>query len=70
MNPQVIKWASGIIVLITLSGFVGSTAVRMDRVEQEAKKVAGLEKHMELVLIYLKLQDPDLYEKAVRLYNN
>jgi len=70
MNQSVIKWASGIIVLITLSGFVGSTAVRMDRIEREAKKVAGLENHIEIILLFLKLQDPERYEKAVQLHNN
>ena len=69
MSSQVVKWASGIIVLITLSGFVGSTAVRMAYIEQEAEKVSGFEKQMKIMSLYMKLQDPILYHKAESLAN-
>lgn len=69
MNQAVIKWASGVIVLITLCGFIGSSAVRISRIEKEAHEVEGLKNSMNLVLIYLKLQDPILYEKAKQLSN-
>lgn len=69
MDKTVIKWASAILVLITLCGFIGQSAVRLNRVETETEKVSKIEKQMQIVTLYLKLQDPNLYNKAERLAN-
>ena len=69
MNAQVIKWASGLIILITLCGFIGATAVRVNNIERESEKVSAIEKQIKTINLYLKLQDPSLYHKAEQLAN-
>jgi hypothetical protein len=69
MNAQSIKLASGIIVLLTLCGFIGRSAVRINRIEHETEKVSSIEKHIQIMNLYMKLQDPTLYNKAEQLAN-
>jgi hypothetical protein len=69
MNTQAIKWASGIIVLLTLCGFIGRSAVRINSIERETEKVSSIEKHIQIMNLYMKLQDPTLYSKAEQLAN-
>ena len=69
MNRDVIKWVSGVIAIVTLCGFIGQSAIRMNRIEKESQKVASIENNMRMVLIYLQLQNPTLYEQAKKLSN-
>lgn len=69
MNAQIVKWAGGVLVLISLCGFIGRSSVRMSRIESESEKVKEIQRQMLIVNLYLKLQDPELYNKAERLAN-
>jgi hypothetical protein len=64
---QAVKWAGGLLVLITLCGFIGRSASRINKIESESEKVSSIEKEIQIITLYLKLQDPVLYNKAEQL---
>jgi hypothetical protein len=59
-----VKWAGGIITILGLAGFVGRSAVRLNAMEEETRKVSRMQKSLQIINLYMKLQDPALYKKA------
>ena len=67
VNKTLVGWASGALVLIALITAFAGFVTRLNAMETETKKVQGIEKNIQIITLYLKLQDPDLYKKAESL---
>lgn len=61
------KWAGAIVTLTILGGWMSDASIRLHKMEEETKKVAGNRQQIKIITLYLKLQDPDLYQRAEEL---
>jgi hypothetical protein len=66
MNPTVYlvtKWAGALGAILVLGGF----SVRLSKIEDNADKVPGIEHHIRIQTIYMKLTDSTKFNLAVEL---
>ena len=67
MNKPVIKWVSGITATAGLAALIGSSAIRLNAMEEKTEKVDGMEFEIRVISITLKLLFPDKYRQAEEL---
>lgn len=67
MNRQVAKWAAGVTVIIGLVVYIAQAAVRLNAIEEKAAKVPDVEKQVRIITIYIKLVDPENFDRATEL---
>lgn len=61
------KWAGGATVFIGLVAYISNAAIRLNAIEEKSTKVPIMQRDIQIIILYLKLTDPDNYEKAKEL---
>lgn len=67
MNKSIVTMAGQIMTLVILVVFIAKASIRLNAMEEKTMQVSINSQMIRVVITYLRLQDPELYERAERL---
>ena len=67
MNKSIVTIAGQVITIIILVTFIAKASIKLNAMEEKTLQVDANTKMIRVMLTYLRLQDPDLYQRAEKL---
>ncbi len=62
-----VKLVGTILTVLSLVAYFGQAAVRLNAIEERAAKVPDMDKKIQVLFLYVKLVDPENFQRAENL---